>query len=88
MTTVSTNAAMATAFAVMHLAQAQPSSAAQSNALIVVAIVAIIVAVLAGFVRAARALAAMVAAFMQAAAAMTSVMFTVLVIVGYILIHH
>lgn len=88
MTTVSSDTAMATAFAVLHLTQAQPPPTAQPSGLVVVATVAVIVAVLASFARAARALVAMVAAFMQVATAMTSVVFTVVVIIGYILIHH
>lgn len=91
MTTVSPHAAIATAVAFLHLAQAQSPSVARPAGLIVMVVGAVIAAVLAAFVRAARALSLMMAAFVEAAAAMTSVVFTVLVfavIVGYILIHH
>jgi hypothetical protein len=91
MATVSSHQAMATAVAFLHVAQAQSPSVARPAGLAVMVVGAVIVAVLAAFVRAARALSVMMAAFMEAVAAMTSVVFTVLVfavIVGYILIHH
>jgi hypothetical protein len=91
MITVSPHTATATAVALQHLAQAQPSSPTQLAGLTVVIIFAVIVGALAAFARAVRALSVMMAAFMQVATAMTSVVLTVTVlavIFGYILLHH